>query len=327
MISSRCRCQFRNGLTLVELLVVVAILLILVTASTAMMQSAADGREQREAARQLNAMIAGCVARAAELNRPVGVWFDRIPGNTNAAREVFYAQAPPVYAGDALNSVCDVTPGSGAVQFNIGGSPGGVLNLRGTDNTANTADDFVRMGDTIRFNYTGPWYSVSAVTSANALTIAVGDKPAPLAYTAAPFQIRRGPRKSLVNPLQLPGSTCVDFSRSGVGAVESQFAVGTQPVAIMFNGNGSIDRIYNDRTGVWVGEPVLDTTHLLVGDVTQIGPVNLEDMRNRWVSIAPSGSVITTENIGTTIDHNGDGQMNIVDARMFAIQGKTMTGN
>ena len=62
-----CRRRRRRAMTLIELLVVVAALLILTAISTAMMQPVLKSRKIREAARQLNAYIAGSVARAAAL--------------------------------------------------------------------------------------------------------------------------------------------------------------------------------------------------------------------------------------------------------------------
>lgn len=308
----------RRGMTLIELLIVISILLILVTAATTMMQVATSGAELREAARQVNTMIAGCIARAAESGRPAGIWIDRATGVPNAGREIFYAASPPLYAGDFTTSACTVIAGATTANLQFTQSQG----FYGADTVANTADDFVRPGDFVRLNFSGPWYPILTVPSASSATIdSTGTfQPKPIAYVNTPFQIRRGPRKSLVSPLQMPADTVIDFTFSGAGdtGVELDTATaGTDAVRIMFNPNGSIDRAYYNNASL----PVIGTIHLLVGRQTPQAPLtsNLEDTAARWISINPqTGTVITTENMAGG---------SVATARQFAITGKGMGGN
>ena len=110
MIRNRqSRSDTRHGMTLIELLVVVAMLIILVSVLTAAMQPVLEGKEVREATRGLNAFIAGSVARAAENGRPAGVWIQR-SANSNAAFDVFFADVPPIYAGDLAGASAYTDP-------------------------------------------------------------------------------------------------------------------------------------------------------------------------------------------------------------------------
>src|SRR5690606_29311623 len=117
-------------------------------------------------------------------------------------------------------------------------------------------------------------------TTASSVTFSTTDKPIPPygANVSVPFQIRRGPRKSLVSPLQMPADTVIDFTYSGAGDSGVEFATataGTEPVRIMFNPNGSVDRAYYGGSSL----PVIGTIHLLVGRQTPAS-TNLADLNS-----------------------------------------------
>lgn len=322
----------RKGMTLIELLIVVAILLILVAAATTMMNVAIDGAEVREAARQVNALFAGCVARAMETGRGTGVWLERQDSNPNASLTMKLCQYPPMYAGDFDSTTATITkavhplpPGIDyTVTFDIQTRP-----PFGPDGAANTADDFFVSGDRVRFDYKGCWYDITSTTS-NAVVIYIADtstQPHPLEGKWR-YQIQRGPKPTLGSPLQLPGATCVDLSRSGYGNAGAEFAVGTRPVAVMFDRAGSVDAVFADYDGTWQRYSVVEQLHFLIGSPVNIGTANIDDMKNRWISITPSTStVITTENMGVSADRDGSGSIDYADARVFAVQGKGMGGN
>ena len=292
-------------------------LIILVSVLTAAMQPVLAGKEVREAARALNAYIASSVVRAAENGRPAGVWIERSSANSNAAFEIFFAEVPPLYAGDYLNDAATI---NSATQVTI---PAGQASVEG----------FIEVGDSIRFNYAGPWYEITGWDPTTlTLDFSVGSKP-PIPYDASdlpvPFQIQRGPRKSPISPMQLPNNTVIDLTFSGADADEFN-TTDTRPVKIMFSPDGSIDRVYyfdgtvTPPSPQYTGRPLLGMLHLLVGRPDQVGTGNLgtEPNDNRWVSINhQTGRVITTENMG---DQNMDGDLS--DARQFAISGSGMGG-
>ena len=78
----------RRGLTLTELLVVVSIMVIVAGALVPMVQPLLKGRNPREAARQLNVMIAGAQARAMATGRSVGIWLERAAHEPNDPPEL-----------------------------------------------------------------------------------------------------------------------------------------------------------------------------------------------------------------------------------------------
>lgn len=310
----------RRGVTLIELLVVVSMLIILVAVLTTAMQPVLAGKEIRESARQLNAYIAASIARAGQTGRPAGVWLERYPASPNAVFEVFFAEVPPLYAGDTTSSSATIT-GSTADLTSV--SP-----LWGADGAVGGGDDIVNSGDLIKFNYVGPWYPISGVT-AGSVTFTLGptgDLPAPPTYpagTTLPFQIRRQARKSPVEPLQMPANTVIDLANSGVGNGVYAQAFGTPAtgaVGIMFSPEGSVEYVtFNGTT-----YRLVDTVYLLVGRPgDQLGANNLgtEPNENRWISINhQTGRVITSENSG--LGANG-----IKDAREYATAGQGMGGS
>lgn len=96
----------RRGLTLVELLIVIAIIMVLLSVAVPLISVGLQGKKVREASRQLNAFVALAKARAAERNRPVGIYFERTPGNLNQVLTVYLAEVQPPYVGDSTDAKC-----------------------------------------------------------------------------------------------------------------------------------------------------------------------------------------------------------------------------
>ena len=98
------RCQ---GMTLVELLMVISIMTILLVVAIPMIRPAFQDRNLREASRMVNAFFAGAKARAAETGRPVGVWIERLDGTAmgaRTARRLYIAEVAPSFSGSTLSS-------------------------------------------------------------------------------------------------------------------------------------------------------------------------------------------------------------------------------
>ena len=295
-------------MTLIELLVVVIILVILASVTTAMVQPLSGGREIREAARQVNAFIAGGPARAAELGRPSGVWLERAPSTTNTVFELYAADTPPIYAGDLTGATARFVSNT---QVTMTGA------------TSMATSGFVQPGDLIRFDYKGPLYPIIAPVSAPTINFThgpSGDLPPPphAANAQVPFQIYRQPRKSSIKPLQLPTNAALDLTHSGFGPAGVEFNAAAGPVIIMFASDGAVERVYYNNTS---GRPTRNI-HLLVGGASTIGADNMDNdknaQHNRWVSInVQSGAVTTTESMGGG---------SALTARQFAKTGKGMGG-
>ena len=97
MAQQRYNRRFRRGMTLVELLMVVATMTLLMAIAIPMVRPAFQNRQLREAARQTNAFFAGAMARAGETGRPVGVWIEAsgVPGDPQYATRLYLAEVAP----------------------------------------------------------------------------------------------------------------------------------------------------------------------------------------------------------------------------------------
>jgi|GEM_PF-1252900 len=223
----------RSGLTLTELLVVVAIIVIVTSVLAPLLSGSFEGREVREAARQVNAYLQQAQARAKELNRPVGVMIRRSAAIAPAPGEPFtregdldfgfqlsLAEVPPPYTGFSTTAKAHVGLGPN-------GSLTGQVRIVGEPPQAFTR--LVAPNDFIRFNYRGPKYRILAISPNNlVLTIDLTDQPrvrfAPARQRgttlfAAPqkFEVFRRPQAISSTPLELPVGSGIVMNLSGVG--------------------------------------------------------------------------------------------------------------
>jgi prepilin-type N-terminal cleavage/methylation domain-containing protein len=323
MIRFRPSPRVCRGVTLIELLLVVAILSMLLAIALTMLRPVMKEMKVREAARMVNAYIAGVQARAIQLDRPVGIYMEarRYGGGQLAAFELFAAESPPPYAGDietaAMTLEADQNPGDGVHRAQV--NPG-----------SESIQILCQPGDTIRFNYKGPWYEIRSLTAAEVVfdTSTYPAPPAPQGPVQVPYQIMRKPRKTTVAPLDLPAPMVIDVGNSGVG-LEGAFSQITSlttegdpvPIIISFQPTGAIDMVYVVgivEGGLPVQFQPAAPVHLLIGWSDKLGTENLADNANRWVSIGHvTGRVTTTENAGGT---------DFASARDFAKDAQGMGG-
>lgn len=223
----------RSGLTLTELLVVVAIIVIVTSVLAPLLSGTFEGREIREAARQINAYFQQAQARAKELNRPVGVMIRRsavippAPGETFTREndldfgfQLSLAEVPPPYTGFS-------TTAKAHIELGPNGLPTNQVRIVGEPPQAFTR--LVAPNDFIRFSYRGPKYRILAINPSNlVLTIDLSDQPrvrfAPARQRgtstfAAPlkFEIFRRPQAISSTPLELPTGSGIVMNLSGVG--------------------------------------------------------------------------------------------------------------
>jgi prepilin-type N-terminal cleavage/methylation domain-containing protein len=308
----------RRGVTLIELLIVIAILGILIGLAVPLVQFATADRQIREASRALNAHFVGAQARAAELQRPVGVWIERRPGIPGEAFDLYLAEAPPPYAGDTEFARCwtmrdPMNNRRGTAKFDTSS-----LLLFSPPMPSTPADNFVQVGDLIRFNYRGIYYRITDVRKPPVSEIdfvipgplptvelppdvAMGSSP------GYPYQILRREIRSSAGSLQLPDTTTIDLTVSGLGLAGNEFFPNNaQPVVIMFSPTGGIDTVRVNGSA----NPPTGPVHLLIGStekVMQADPLavavgdtpeaNLRDLSNLWLSINHrTGKIATAEN-------------------------------
>lgn len=298
----RARGGGRRGMTLMELLIVVAVMAILVGMAIPLMRTGLEDRKLREAARQLNTYVALAQAHAAETGRPAGIWLNTLtlpPGNVSVVGEVFLAETPPPYAGDT-------TTATAAVSYN-----GSVWTA--SDPNSGNISSLVHVGDLIKFNYRGPLYTITSV-SGTAVNFSGSPSPPTGSF---PYQIYRQPAKSSSMPLEFPSGAVIDLENSGYGYSGTEFATVTSAIAIMFQPDGRVERVFTS-TSTTVPS---DTIHLLLGKVEQAGNDNLKDNASLWVSIGhQTGRVTTAENAWDA------GTPTVATAREYAQSGQMMGG-
>ena len=337
----------RQGLTLVELLTVVAVLAILLSIAIPVIRPALKDRKLRESSRLLQAYCAGVQARATELGRPVGIVLVRsnnnLAGNPNArdlyqCTEILTAEVPQPYAGDVIDARATVSR-----AVNDQGSLEWIVSFAGNDFFAS----LVKPGElfVLQLDHKNPLYQCQR--KGNTLTAQIIPNASlnlagpPIQYVNAnngpkrpvPFQIYRSPTRSTAAPLQLPRGIAIDLSVSGMGPQGNQLdprsKLGPGNITIMFSPNGSVDSIY-------VGNQSLPQTRkifLLLGRVNQINPTNLfqtgaggndpanlRDPTTIWFTIGPkNGQIRNSSNRADKIGQPKDTGTGIQQARTDAI--------
>jgi hypothetical protein len=233
-----------------------------------------------------------------------------MPQGGTLCTQIYMCEVPALYMGDTTDARATVN-NSGAISFvnNCAGSLPSLL-------------DATNMYE-IRFNHRGVWYTVSG--SGNQIQNMAG-LPAPaIGANGAIFQIRRPPVR-VGNAIELPKSTTIDLTYSGIGPGGTEFNNATG-VRIMFAPAGNLHSMSmatsNGSGGSTISNsPAFGTVHFLVGVVSKINPVqdassnwnyhdpeksNVADGNALWVSVGRNSGIITTnENNPTMVSSPGD---------------------
>jgi len=297
----------RAGLTIVELLVVVGIMLAFAAVVVPSLGTSIESRRGREAVRMLTTLISKAQVRALGGREWAGFMVDTGTGSSYAAVDVSLADVPPVYRGDAVPALLQVT-GSTILGTRTASGTNGELELSGTSG--------VRGGDLIRFDDRGPFYEIdSGTTLGPAVTgttirfefrgfdsaqnfdasnpddamneesgYRLHNTPWPsVTSTGLPFEILRQPVRS-GSPFTLPDARVIDLQYSGYGPpVTGAFrtfadVVGAgnrvASVAVLFDGTGRLRQLLV-AVGVATASPrrltVTGPVLLLVGRPDRIG--------------------------------------------------------
>lgn len=321
--------RYRRGMTLVELLMVVAVMTILMVVAIPMLRPAFEDRQLREASRQVNTVFAGAQARAASTGRSVGIWIERQrdeDGRLYATR-LYTAEVSPGYTGAILGARATIEPTtftlppSAATEWpnEFDGTSLGRLHF-----SEGNAYLQSLVADTeiffIRFDHKGYNYACIRVGADFFISTPLGIPPG-TAHTGSglTYEITRGPSKSAVTPVTLPGDSILDLTVSGVGLSQYSHSFDYEllpspppsplpppaPVIIMFAPTGQLGHVYVDNVAKMPVGPV----HLLVGrrskisdDVTLHDPElsNISDSTNLWITINNRTGAITTDDNAAT---------------------------
>lgn len=299
-----------RGMTMLELLIVVSVMVILMGIALPVMRTGIEGRKLREAARQVNVCVELAKGIAVETGLPSAILIEPefLPDVSEPfAVKMYLAETPPPYSGDMVNAKAVVS--SGQVMFGVDSSSVGVLGIES--------------GDFIRFDYKGPYYTLGSTISGVGVSIPFSGTPS-VPNGAYSYQIFRQPQKTAAAPLELPAGVVIDLSASGLGVDnEFSYAANSRPISLVFGENGRLLRIRYARSiaPLFADYSPTSTVHFLIGNLENLGELNLSDSSTLWVSIGHhSGRVTTAENGGTPSDYT------LATAREFAQSGMGMGG-
>ncbi len=310
-----------RGVTLIEMLIVVAIIAILAVAGARTMQPAIEGRRIREAARAVNVYLGVARNHALATGRPCGVMIRRFPNLPQCSMVLEQVEQPAPYAGNTIDATA-------TLQINPPNSNTVVANL-----PSDFSSGLVHDGDLVQFNHQGPFYKVATGgVAATALTLLVDLSqgqilpwPSGSPSDPVPYKIFRSPTKTAVGPLQLPTGTVIDLAASGVGNTTNFTPTGGMSVRIMFSPNGSVDKVYRDGGP----ENVTDPIFLLIGkreNILDTSNPNWSDFTNLWIAINPQTGLVTTAEVAPQDPTDGSTADDFEDSRDFARQAQSMGG-
>jgi prepilin-type N-terminal cleavage/methylation domain-containing protein len=301
------------GYTLVELLIVIMIALLLMVVSLPTIKSVMEDARPREASRILNTMIFTAKARAAQFGNPVGIEFvydqNAVAGSARCT-QMYMCEIPPIYAGDITDARVTVNTSMTPWEFTFPGTSAGFLT-----SLLDSSNQFQ-----IRINHRGPWYPVIYQMSRYRFDQTRWERehggpippamPPPMPPTSDPngygFQIRRPPVR-VGNPVELPKSTAIDMTYSGMGLTGTQFS-SAAALRVLFAPSGHVES-YTLAGGDTLAPT--GTLHFLVGLAAKVNPPvdtvvspqanvfdiersNLADANALWVSVGRSTGIVTT---------------------------------
>lgn len=276
----------RHGMTLVELLVVVAILGLLSAVVLPAIGTTTEARRYREAGRSLSTFIARAQSRAINSDDAKGLILQPLPANPAAAIDLYFANAPKAYAGQGQQSRAAVDPSGMALQLGVDFiAPDGAGGWARDDDTIARLSDplFSSPGDLIQFAGSGPFYEFLPPAGGARARIRMrsdfNQTPRNTAWprttaTGAPYRLLAQPRRASSGVLQLQRGAAIDVAWSclggrtlGRGGILATAAL-QAPLAIMFDAAGKpSDLVHSGGLRTRITEPLF----LLVGALEAAG--------------------------------------------------------
>ena len=246
-LSSEASPQKFSGMTLVELMVVVAILGILAVTVIPNISGSLDRARARDAVRGFSSFIARAQSRSFGASEPRGftiqpiVTASDVEGSMTAlSLELFLANVPAAYSGESLSSVVSVVvdpddPRNGTLTF----TASGIQDASTVTRLSNVG--FCREGDSIQFGGLGPWFKLIPPT-----TVTMWNEKNQSPYNTVlprgqniPYKIQRQPANATVGTYQFVGNTGIDLGYSMLGSrFFSDFVNFNYPITILFDAAG-----------------------------------------------------------------------------------------
>jgi prepilin-type N-terminal cleavage/methylation domain-containing protein len=341
------------GMTLVELLVVMAIMAILVAISIPSLKPMLESQRAANGARAVATKLQQTRLKAMRENRPCGVEFMRFDSEPRASLQMRNVKDTPnfirleIRGGTGSSEVrCVVVPngdGTATIRLVKGTfvtSPEHNDDRIWTEiNTGSPAEGIdthiverwrakVLPGLSIQFNRQGRWFRLE-----DSFTVIDCDDPLPTNQTlvggaypeAVSFNVTQRPASMLNSVTVLPRGTVIDLVHSGR---EVNMARGsgvdfdnaatptyvTQSVIVMFSPTGYVDRFYID--GTEGNKPFNGITYLLVGEWDKID--SGEDGKNNLATESNFWVTIKDRDGTVRISPNSSDGTNIENRRKHA---------
>ena len=216
------RQSIRVGMTLVELLVVVAILGLLSVVVLPNLAGKEGTRALRLAAGNVSAQFAKSQSLAISRRSIYGIWLQPLPTNSAACIDLYFSDVPDPYRGDTFDAKFTVAPAASGSNATLTGSSSSgstvcVASLSGT-----AFANFTNPGNLVQFNDCGPFYDFLLsgtwtarlrTTTSQTPTNTLWPAPPPAAHRFAIYRLPTRPGQ----PLTLPAGTAIDMVWSGIG--------------------------------------------------------------------------------------------------------------
>lgn len=295
------------GMTLVELLIVIAIIVTVSAAILPTLKESLKDQKIKQASRLLIGMIESCKAEALATGRPVGISIERLntdsqEGMTTAIQVSKLEQLPP-YSGDfqEAGAYFGSSPVTGTMDYVFTSAYIPVREAAALSVLASVGDSIAFGDQEYRFPITDvglnsnwappdgsipePHFVVRFRNQTNfhpyttlLPAVAGNDK------VKVPFRIFRRPVRNELSVLQLPKGICIDLSCSGLGSNEfSTKAIGGianpplrdyGPVSIIFSPSGEVERVSLGAGNLVDADFPVTDIYLLLGKIDGVSPVN-----------------------------------------------------
>ena len=283
----------RSGVTLIEMLVVVAIMMFMLGIAAPMFRPDQDKSVARDTAYALNSYLQEARTKAMATGRPCGVAFIPFENYPSACVIAQQVECPPLYTGETYDSSVTVSGN--------GNNP--------TLKFTNASAEWTKAGNMIRLGSRGVWYEM---TSATACKLQTGDSSRPdsefrpwtngnwkttYEIQAAPISKAKNYLQSIgmAEPLKVVRGSAIDLFYSGVGASGQMSNASINPVIIMFSPTGEVGLSYRIISGQNTSVPT-DKIYILCGQwdrsLTAFTPEdnlrNYQTLDSFWIVIDPA---------------------------------------